>query len=165
MSVVVQTADFDVAAEYAQLRAQYPQAGAIVVFVGLVRDMVGDSLANTEELSASTAEDFRHLELEHYPQMTERLCTETVTKAIAKFGVEGVRIVHRVGTLTAAEQIVLVIVAGAHRAETFQAAEYVMDYLKTTATIWKKEVGKGGGHWLGVKERDARAVQRWEGES
>jgi molybdopterin synthase catalytic subunit len=94
--------------------------------------------------------------------MTESQCLEIIQQARQRFGIADARVVHRVGKLNPSEQIVFVAVAGEHRAEAFQAAEFIMDYLKSTATIWKKEVGDKGVKWLGVKPKDADAAKRWD---
>ena len=160
MSVIIQNQDFDVGLEYQRLCDANPKAGAVVFFVGLVRDFYSEPEQASEDSDSSPNIDY--LELEHYAGMTESLCQETITQAIARFGVADARVIHRVGKLSARAQIVFVAVAGQHRSEAFQAAEFIMDYLKSTATIWKKEVGSDGAHWLGMKDKDAQAAKRWK---
>lgn len=146
--IVVQTQDFDVAAEYARL-AGNPAIGAVVMFVGRVRDL------NPEpELIA--------LELEHYPKMTERALRQIVQTARARWPLDAVTLIHRVGALYPAEQIVLVLTASAHRHAAYAANAYIMDYLKTEAPFWKKEQTQSHSVWLDARESDQTARQRWE---
>lgn len=151
MDVVVTDTDFDVAAEYAKVCEAAPHAGAVVFFVGLVRDLY-DSSNNSID----------YLELEHYPGMTEKLCQQIVDEARARYPFDAVRLIHRIGRIHSSEQIVMVAVASRHRDNAFQAAQFIMDYLKTRATFWKKEVGTRGEQWLGLKERDQNAAQHWQ---
>ena len=151
--VVIQEQDFDVGHEYSRLCAQAPQAGAVVLFVGLVRDLY-DSNEPSEMI------DF--LELEHYPGMTESLCREIIDQAAERFSFDVARVIHRIGKIRASEQIVMVAVASRHRESAFKAAQFIMDYLKTRATFWKKEVGAKGSQWLGQKGVDLDAASRWQ---
>lgn len=144
----VQTADFDVAAEYARLAAN-PAIGAVVMFVGRVRDM-----NPKPELIA--------LELEHYPKMTARALAQIVADARARWPLEALTLLHRVGALRPAEQIVLVLTASAHRHAAYAANAYIMDYLKTEAPFWKKERTASQSIWLDARESDQAARQRWE---
>jgi len=147
--VRVQTQDFDIAAETAAMRADNPGIGAIASFIGLVRDVnEGDSV------SAMT--------LEHYPGMTERALERIVQDAKQRWDIIDVLVVHRVGVLRPLDQIVLVIVTGAHRGEAFAACEFVMDYLKTQAPFWKKEQTSAGDRWVDARESDDAAAQRWQ---
>ena len=148
----VQTSNFDVGAEYLDLCQKAPRSGAVVFFVGLVRDYYSED---------SDDEKVEHLFLEHYPGMTESLCREIVEQAYERFTFDRVKVLHRVGQIMASEQIVMVAVASRHRENAFQAAQFIMDYLKTQATFWKKEVGSKGEQWLGVKEKDRHAQKRW----
>ena len=150
--VLITNNDFDVADEYNALCKSAPKSGAVVFFVGLVRDLY-DELNEDEKID--------YLELEHYPGMTENLCEDIIDKANQRYPFDSVRLVHRVGRLRASDQIVMVSVASRHRENAFQAAQYIMDYLKTRATFWKKEVGQRGEHWLGLKEKDKQAASRW----
>ena len=145
--------NFDVGSEYANVCAKATQAGAVVFFVGLVRDLYDASL---------TDEAIDHLELEHYPGMTEALCEDIVQQADQRFPFDYAKVVHRVGKIYSSEQIVFVAVASRHRDNAFQASQFIMDYLKTRATFWKKEVGTRGERWLGRKDKDVSASQRWE---
>jgi len=151
--VVICEQDFDVGEEYAKICAQAPKAGAVVFFVGLVRDLY--DLQNPNEV-------VEFLELEHYPGMTESLCHEIIAKAAARFRFDSVRVVHRIGRIKSSEQIVMVAVASRHRDSAFQAAQFIMDYMKTRATFWKKEVGSKGEQWLGLKDKDKGATDRWQ---
>ncbi len=157
-SVFICEENFDVGEEYARVCKAAPQAGAVVFFVGLVRD-----LYDLEEVDADTARPtIDYLELEHYPGMTETLCQEIVDDARQRYPFDVARVVHRVGRIYAHEQIVMVSVASRHRDNAFHAAQFIMDYLKIRATFWKKEVGTKGQHWLGRKGKDVRAIERWE---
>lgn len=162
-SVSVRHADFDVANEYQSLCAQAPNSGAVVFFVGLVRELYRSSnMSASNEDCTAAVERIRHLELQHYAGMTESLCGQIIEKANRRFPIDAARVVHRVGKLTASEQIVFVAVASCHRRNAFEACEYIMDYLKTEATLWKKEIGTRGEQWLGLKEQDKLATDRWQ---
>jgi len=150
--IIISEAEFDVGTEYQALCDASPGSGAVVFFVGLVRDLY----------DASSPEDtIEYIELQHYPGMTESLCQEIIDQAKQRFPFDGVRLIHRVGKIYAHEQIVMVAVASRHRDNAFQAAQFIMDYLKTRATFWKKEVGARGDHWLGIKNTDKAATERW----
>ena len=150
--VQVQTADFDLSVEVAALRAGDGGAGAVVAFVGTVRDRSGAQAPGT--ISA--------MELEHYPGMTERSIQAMVQEARRRFAdLRGVRIIHRVGLLQPLEQIVLVAVSAAHRGTAFQACEFLMDYLKTQAPFWKKESTPEGARWVDARVADDAALARW----
>ena len=146
--VSVRHADFDVSAELAALRAGDAGVGAVVAFVGTVREHSDD-----QAISA--------MELEHYPGMTEAAIEAMIDAAQQRFGIRAARVVHRVGLLQPAEQIVLVAVASAHRGQAFQACEFLMDYLKTQAPFWKKESGPAGARWVDARCADDAALQRW----
>jgi molybdopterin synthase catalytic subunit len=149
MSVRVQTQDFDPGAEIAALRRSNPRIGAIASFIGVVRDVNdGDSV--------------REMTLEHYPGMTERALEQIVAEAKSRWDIVDVLVVHRVGRLAPTDQIVLVVVTGAHRGEAFAACEFVMDYLKTRAPFWKKEATTEGARWLEARAADDQAAERWE---
>jgi molybdopterin synthase catalytic subunit len=149
MSVRVQTQDFDAGAEIAALRRSDPRIGAVASFIGVVRDVNdGDSV--------------REMTLEHYPGMTERALEQIVAEAKSRWDIIDVLVVHRVGRLAPADQIVLVVVTGAHRGEAFAACEFVMDYLKTRAPFWKKEATTEGARWLEARAADDQAAERWE---
>lgn len=146
--VSIQTADFDLSAETLALRAADGGVGAVVSFVGTVRD-------------ASHCQSVRMMELEHYPGMTEAAIEAMVDEAQRRFDIRAARVIHRVGPLAAREQIVLVLVASAHRGQAFQACEFLMDYLKTQAPFWKKEHTPQGAHWVDARVADDAALQRW----
>ncbi len=146
--VRIQSADFDVSAELAQLRAQDPRVGAVCSFVGSVRD-------RNDGMGVSS------LELEHYPGMTEKSIEAMIDQAHARFDIYAVRVVHRVGLLLPLDQIVLVAVTSAHRGESFQACEFVMDYLKTQAPFWKKEQTPQGARWVDARVSDDAALAKW----
>jgi molybdopterin synthase catalytic subunit len=149
MPVRVQTADFDLSEEVRALRAGRPDVGAVVTFVGTVRDM---------NEGASVAE----LELEHYPGMTEKALEEIVDKALARFSLADALVVHRVGPMRPQEQIVLVVTLSAHRGEAFAACEFIMDYLKSEAPFWKKEQTPEGARWVDARSSDEAALKRWQ---
>src|SRR5216683_4304756 len=149
MPVRIQTEDFDAGAEIAALRRGNPKIGAAASFIGLCRD--------TNEGDVVTK-----MTLEHYPGMTERALEKIVAEAKARWDVVEVLVVHRVGEMKPADQIVLVVVTGAHRGEAFAACEFIMDYLKTGAPIWKKEETPQGARWVEARVSDDEAAQRWE---
>lgn len=149
MTVRVQTEDFDVGAEVARLRANNPAIGAVASFIGVVRDGNEDA-----EVAAMT--------LEHYPGMTEKALEAIVEQARARWSVEDLLVVHRVGRLAPTDQIVLVVVTSAHRGEAFAACQFVMDYLKTEAPFWKRESTAAGERWVEARESDDAARDRWE---
>lgn len=149
MSVRVQQEDFDLSAEVATLRAGQPGVGAVAAFVGLVRDM-------------NEGSGVSEMALEHYPGMTEKALEAIVAEARARWDILGARIIHRVGTLQPCDQIVLVAVSSAHRGEAFAACEFIMDYLKTRAPFWKREVTPAGARWVDARETDDSAAARWE---
>jgi molybdopterin synthase catalytic subunit len=146
--VRVQTGDFDAGAEMAAMRRGNPKIGAIASFVGVVRDL-------------NEGADVAEMTLEHYPGMTEKALEKIVDDARARWNLYEVLVVHRVGTLKPTDQIVLVVVASAHRGEAFQACEFLMDYLKTRAPFWKKEKTPDGGRWVDARTADDAAADRW----
>ena len=148
MAVRVQTEDFDLGAEVAILRRGNPKVGAIASFVGVVRDL-------------NEGADVAEMTLEHYPGMTEKALEKIVGEAKARWDIYDVLVVHRVGTLKPTDQIVLVVVASAHRGEAFQACEFLMDFLKTRAPFWKKEKTPEGGRWVEARTTDDAAAERW----
>ena len=151
--VQVQTADFDVSQEIEALRAQDLRVGAVCSFVGTVRD--------TRALSGQAQDEVQAMELEHYPGMTERSIEAMIDEAHKRFDFYAARVVHRVGRLLPADQIVLVAVTSAHRGESFKACEFLMDYLKTQAPFWKKEQTPEGAHWVDARVTDDAALARW----
>jgi molybdopterin synthase catalytic subunit len=148
MTVRVQTQDFDTGFEINQLRHARKDTGAVVSFIGQVRDLnEGDTVSQ--------------LTLEHYPEMTEKALEAIVSQAQNRWDIFDAIVIHRVGTLQPTDQIVLVAVSGAHRGEAFKACEFIMDYLKTEAPFWKKEVTNQGERWVDAKLTDDDARERW----
>ncbi len=146
--VCIQSTDFDLGAETASLRMGDGGVGAVVAFVGTVREH-------------SSGAAVSQMELEHYPGMTEAAIEAMVDDAFARFDIRGARVIHRVGLLQARDQIVLVLVSSAHRGQAFQACEFLMDYLKTQAPFWKKEYTPDGAHWVDARVTDDEALARW----
>lgn len=152
-SVSIQTEDFDVTQELAALRAQDLRVGAVCSFVGTVRD--------TRALTGHANDEVQSMELEHYPGMTEKSIEAMIEEAHRRFDFYAARVVHRVGCLSPADQIVLVAVTSAHRGESFKACEFLMDYLKTQAPFWKKEQSPLGAQWVDARVSDDAALARW----
>ncbi len=153
MSVRVQAADFDIGAEIARLTQGRTDVGAVVTFTGTVR---GDG--GGQAIEAIT--------LEHYPGMTEAELERIEALAHQRWPLQASSIVHRVGRLVPGENIVLVVTASVHRQAAFEAAQFLMDYLKTDAPFWKKEDVRGGlSHWVDARESDTEARDRWQGKS
>ncbi len=138
--------DFDVSDELARLERPGRRAGAAVTFTGIVRSDDGVTA----------------MHLEHYPEMTEKSLAAIVEKARSRWNIEDVVVIHRVGELKAGDRIVLTVVTSAHRREAFEASEFIMDWLKTEAPFWKKEVTPQGGRWVDARESDEAARSRWE---
>ncbi len=148
MTVRVQREDFDIGAEIAAFRRADPAIGAIASFIGLVRDVnEGDAVAG--------------MTLEHYPGMTEKALAGIVAEAKGRWDIIDALVIHRVGELKPLDQIVLVVVTGAHRGEAFAACEFIMDYLKTQAPFWKKEQTAQGARWVEARASDDQAAERW----
>ncbi len=148
MTVRIQTADFDVSAEIAALRRGNPKIGAIASFIGVVRDI-------------NEGGEVAEMTLEHYPGMTEKSIEEIITQACGRWNVFDALVIHRVGTLKPADQIVLVVVTSGHRGDAFAACEFIMDYLKTRAPFWKKEKTPSGVRWVDARVSDDIAAERW----
>ncbi|MBV8465806.1 MAG: molybdopterin synthase catalytic subunit MoaE [Burkholderiales bacterium] len=148
IAIAVQAGDFDLQAESLALRAGDRGVGAVVAFVGLVRDL-------------NLADDVVALELEHYPGMTEKALQQIAEQAAQRWPLHAVRVVHRVGKLHPGDNIVLVLVASAHRHAAFEANAFIMDYLKTRAPFWKKEWTPDGPRWVEARESDESAAARW----
>ena len=148
MPVRVQTEDFDLTTEMAELRAGFPKIGAVVSFVGTVRDL-------------NEGEQVNEMELEHYPGMTEKALEDIVTQARARWELFDALIIHRVGPLKPLDQIVLVAVTSAHRGQAFAACEFIIDYLKIQAPFWKKEQTPQGARWVDARVSDDVAMQKW----
>ena len=149
MTVRVQTEDFDIGAEIEALKAGRSDIGAIVAFVGTVRDHAGGR--KVEEML-----------IEHYPGMTETELRRIEKEASERWPLQASLILHRHGSLEPGDTIVLVLTASEHRETAFRAAEFLMDYLKTNAPFWKRERGPDGSHWVEANRRDEIAGQRWD---
>ena len=149
MAVRVQTTDFDVVQEIAALRASDPRVGAVVTFIGTVRDVNDDA-------------QVLQMTLEHYPGMTEKALDAIVVQARQRFDIYDALVIHRVGELRPTDQIVLVAVTGAHRGAAFDACRFIIDYLKTEAPFWKKEQTPEGARWVDARTTDDEAVARWK---
>jgi molybdopterin synthase catalytic subunit len=148
MTVRVQSEDFDAGNEIALLRNGNPQIGAVAAFIGVVRDM-NDGKAVAD------------MTLEHYPGMTEKSIAEIIQQAQSRWKIFDGLVIHRIGRLKPLDQIVLVVVTGAHRGDAFAACEFIMDYLKTRAPFWKKEQTPDGARWVESRESDDVAAERW----
>ncbi len=148
MSVIVQKNDFDISKEVHKIRENKKNVGAVVTFVGLVRDMNSGRKVNA-------------ITLEHYPKMTKKALESIVLQAKTRWKTEGIRLIHRYGTLKPSDQIVLVIVSSQHRKDAFEACEFLMDFLKTQAPFWKKEVTDSGESWVEFRTSDELAANRW----
>jgi molybdopterin synthase catalytic subunit len=148
MPIQIQENDFDVSAEIAKLRKDDPRVGAVVTFLGTVRDMNDGS-------------QVKGMTLEHYPGMTEKALQEILDQAKARWDIYQTLVIHRVGPLLPEDQIVLVAVTSAHRGEAFAACEFIMDYLKTAAPFWKKEDTSNGARWVDARVTDEAAMARW----
>jgi len=149
ITIRIQQDDFSLQEEYERLRR--PGAGAIVTFSGLVRDFNHEGEPEVETLH-----------LQHYPGMTEKLLSDIIDDAAIRWPLQDATVIHRVGTLTPGDQIVLVAVSSAHREAAFQAASFIMDYLKSRATLWKKTSSSSGSDWVEMKESDRQAASRWD---
>ncbi len=143
----MQSAAFDPGAELNAFTARQSGMGAVVTFSGIVRDIAGG---------------LKVMEIEHYPGMTEAALTEMAETAAARWSLGDVLVLHRFGPMAADEPIMMVATAARHRADAFAAAEFLMDYLKSRAPFWKKEVTSAGGSWVDAREDDETALARWE---
>jgi molybdopterin synthase catalytic subunit len=146
MQVSVQDAAFDVGAELNAFTAQAEGSGAIVSFTGVTRNLAGA---------------LHHMEIEHYPGMTERALSDIRLEAVTRFGLTGARIIHRYGRLAPGEVIMMVMTASPHRKDAFEGAEFLMDYLKSRAPFWKREITANGAEWVAAKDEDEDALTRW----
>ena len=147
MRIVVQKAPFDFGAEAGAFAAGRTDMGAVVTFTGVVRDLPDDPL--------------KVMEIEHYPGMTERALEKIATEASERWSLGDVLVIHRFGPMTPGEQIMMVATAAPHRVDAFAAAEFLMDYLKSRAPFWKKEVTGDGADWVAAKDEDEAALDRW----
>lgn len=144
----IQESDFDLTTEIKALRKADPRVGAVVTFIGTVRDMNDGSVVSG-------------MTLEHYPGMTEKALEEIISQAKDRWDIYKTLVIHRVGLLEPEAQIVLVAVTSAHRGEAFAACEFIMDYLKTAAPFWKKEETPQGARWVDARVTDDAAMARW----
>lgn len=147
MRIVVQAEPFDLGTEVAGFAAGGTQMGALVTFTGVVRDLA--------------AGDLSAMEIEHYPGMTERALHAIATEAATRWSLGDVLVIHRHGRLHPGEQIMMVATAARHRKDAFEAAEYLMDYLKSRAPFWKKEITHDGADWVAARAEDEDALTRW----
>ena len=154
--IYVQTEDFSVEAEYAALRRRAGDAGAIVLFTGLVRELYGKESKDSED-SGKT----QRLFLEHYPGMTEKQLGSILQQASKRWPLLGVRIIHRIGELYPGDQIVLVASASRHRQAAFESADFIMDFLKSRAPFWKKQTSLSETRWIESRKSDIDALKRW----
>ena len=146
--IVVQTEDFDLTTEVSHTRNNNPQVGAIVSFIGTVRDLHSGSISS--------------MTLEHYPEMTEKSLKSIVTEARERWDLQNVTIIHRIGELKVNDQIVLVATTSKHRQAAFESCYFIMDYLKTDAPFWKKESTKQKEEWVESRKSDDEQKKRWQ---
>lgn len=149
MAVRVQHEDFDAGAEIVRLRANNPKVGAVASFIGIVRDLNEGAAVGS-------------ITLEHYPGMTEKSLAAIAEQAQTRWSLLDVLIIHRVGTLAPTDQIVLVVTTSSHRGDAFAACQFVMDYLKTDAPFWKKEMTDAGMRWVDARDSDTDSRDRWK---
>lgn len=148
MEIRVQEAAFDFGAEAGRFAGGHSRMGAVVTFTGIVRD---------------SDEGLDRMEIEHYPGMTEKALAAQAEEAKARFGLGDVLVIHRYGVLGPGEMIMMVATAAPHRADAFEGAEFLMDYLKSRAPFWKKEISRAGAEWVSAKGEDEDALSRWQG--
>jgi molybdopterin synthase catalytic subunit len=147
LKIQIQTNDFDINQEIKTLKTT-SDIGAVVSFVGFVRDVASDNIDK--------------MTLEHYPTMSENALENIAKKAQNRWELSGITIIHRVGDLKVDEQIVLVITTSKHRKDAFNSCEFIMDYLKTDAPFWKKEYKKSGAKWVTANDKDNKAKTKWQ---
>lgn len=146
MDVRVQEAPFDLGAEANAFAARQTGMGAVVTFTGIVRDL---------------AAGLNVMEIEHYPGMTERAIADIVSQAVTRWSLGDALVIHRHGRLGPDETIMMVATAARHRVDAFEAVEFLMDYLKSRAPFWKKEITRGGAQWVEARDEDETALDRW----
>lgn len=149
LEIKIQNLDFDVNIEINRLTETNNRIGAVVAFLGLVRDL-------------SKNETLKFMEIEHYPEMSERALKEICLQATSRWQLDGISLIHRVGRLYPGEKIVLVLVASAHRGDAFNASEFIMDFLKSKAPFWKKETTISGSTWVTENLSDEQKITRWQ---
>ena len=147
MKIAVQKEPFDLGAEANTFAESDTSNGAIVTFTGVVRDLPNDPM--------------EAMEIEHYPGMTESALTEIAEQAMARFSLGDALVIHRYGRLTPGEMIMMVATAARHRKDAFEAAEFLMDYLKSRAPFWKREISAKGAAWVAARNEDEDALKRW----
>ena len=149
LEIKIQSLDFDVNLEVNRLTQTSNRIGAVVAFLGLVRDL-------------SKNENLKFMELEHYPEMSERALKEICLQAASRWKLDGISLIHRVGRLYPGEKIVLVLVASEHRGDAFNASDFIMDFLKSKAPFWKKETTISGSTWVNENQSDEQKLTRWQ---
>jgi molybdopterin synthase catalytic subunit len=147
LDIRVQADPFDYGQECGRFAGQSGRIGAVVTFCGIVRD--------------TEAGNLQRMEIEHYPGMTERALTQIAEQAASRWNIQACTILHRYGPMTAGEAIMMVATASPHRADAFAAADFLMDYLKSRAPFWKKEITDQGEGWVDAKDSDEAALSRW----
>ncbi|SFL59557.1 molybdenum cofactor biosynthesis protein MoaE [Shimia aestuarii] len=147
MRISVQEAAFDLGAEASSFASGHKDMGAIVTFTGVVRDLARG--------------DLDRMVIEHYPGMTEKALEKIASEAQARWNLGDVLVIHRHGALEPGDMIMMVATAAPHRKDAFEAAEYLMDYLKSRAPFWKKEITRDGADWVAAKDEDEDALSRW----
>ena len=152
MSISIQENDFDLASELAALRSSSSKVGALVSFVGLVRDFSNEG-------------KIENIFLEHYPGMTEKALDKIIQEATARWNLLDTRVIHRIGALQPNDQIVLVATVSQHRGEAFAGCEFIIDYLKTAAPFWKKEQTGQGAKWLETRDSDVQRMEHWRNQA
>ena len=152
MSISIQENDFDLASELAALRSSSSKVGALVSFVGLVRDFSNEG-------------KIENIFLEHYPGMTEKALDKIIQEATARWNLLDTRVIHRIGALQPNDQIVLVATVSQHRGEAFAGCEFIIDYLKTAAPFWKKEQTGQGAKWLETRDSDVQRIEHWRNQA
>ena len=147
MHISVQEAPFDLGVHVNDFTGAQNASGAIVTFTGIVRDLPQGGL--------------QHMLIEHYPGMTEQALADIAQQAISRWALDDVLVIHRYGNLAPGETIMMVATASAHRKDAFEAADFLMDYLKSRAPFWKKEITRAGADWVAAKDADEKALKRW----
>ena len=148
-NIEIREADFDINLEINKLKTRGAEIGAVVSFLGLVSDI-------------SKNNHLKFMEIEHYPKMTEKVLEELFSNAAKRWQLQDISLIHRVGKLYPSENIVLLITASAHRAEAFNASEFIMDFLKSKAPFWKKEITATASYWIEESLSDKQTLLRWE---
>ena len=149
LEIKIQRSDFDVNLELKRLTQKSNRVGAVIVFLGLVRDL-------------SKNKNLKFMDLEHYPGMSEKALKVICLQAANRWHLDGVSIIHRVGRLEPGENIVLVLTSSAHRKDAFNASEFIMDFLKSQAPFWKKETTATGSNWVNENSSDQQKLTRWQ---